>query len=54
VSLRVLRDAKTIDQARDAAESLLAADPELTATPDLAAAVQEVERSSASGFLEKS
>ncbi|WP_107771617.1 ATP-dependent DNA helicase RecG [Nocardioides sediminis] len=54
VSLRVLRDAKTIDQARDAAESLLGADPELAAAPDLAAAVQEVERSSASGFLEKS
>jgi ATP-dependent DNA helicase RecG len=54
VSLRVLRDARTIDQARDAAESLLAADPELSATPDLAAAVQEIERSSASGFLEKS
>ncbi|WP_457207471.1 ATP-dependent DNA helicase RecG, partial [Nocardioides sp. P5_C9_2] len=54
VSLRVLRDAATIDRARDAAESLLAADPDLAATPDLAAAVQAVERSSASGFLEKS
>lgn len=54
VSLRVLRDAATIDRARDAAESLLAADPELSGTPDLAAAVQEIERSSVSGFLEKS
>jgi ATP-dependent DNA helicase RecG len=54
VSLRVLRDAATIDRARDAAESLLAADPDLTSTPDLAAAVREIERSSASGFLEKS
>jgi ATP-dependent DNA helicase RecG len=54
VSLRVLRDAATIDRARDAAESLLAADPELAATPDLAVAVRAVERSSASGFLEKS
>ena len=54
VSLRVLRDAATIDRARDAAESLLAADPQLAATPDLAAAVRAVELSSASGFLEKS
>ena len=54
VSLRVLRDAATIDRARDAAESLLAADPDLASTPDLAAAVQEIERSSVSGFLEKS
>jgi ATP-dependent DNA helicase RecG len=54
VSLRVLRDATTIDRAREAAEELLADDPELTAAPDLAAAVQEIERSSASGFLEKS
>lgn len=54
VSLRVLRDAATIDRARDAAESLLAADPELAATPDLAAAVREIELSSVSGFLEKS
>ena len=54
VSLRVLRDAATIDQAREAAEALLADDPDLAATPALAAAVGEIERSSASGFLEKS
>ncbi len=49
VSLRVLRDAATIDRARDAAESLLAADPDLASTPDLAASVHEIERSAAPG-----
>ncbi|KQV72890.1 ATP-dependent DNA helicase RecG [Nocardioides sp. Root122] len=53
VSLRVLRDEKTIVRARDAAEALLSEDPGLTQAPDLAAAVAEVERSAASGFMEK-
>ena len=53
VSLRVLRDEKTIVRAREGAEELLAEDPELTDFPELAAAVAEVERSSASDFLEK-
>ncbi|CUR56152.1 ATP-dependent DNA helicase recG [metagenome] len=53
VSLRVLRDEKTIVRARDAAEALLSEDPGLAQSPDLAAAVAEVERSAASGFMEK-
>jgi ATP-dependent DNA helicase RecG len=53
VSLRVLRDEKTIVRAREAAEALLSGDPGLTRAPDLAAAVAEVERSAASGFMEK-
>ncbi|RYC12894.1 ATP-dependent DNA helicase RecG [Nocardioides zhouii] len=53
VSLRVLRDEKTIVRAREAAEALLSVDPGLTRAPDLAAAVAEVERSAASGFMEK-
>jgi ATP-dependent DNA helicase RecG len=53
VSLRVLRDEKTIVRAREAAEALLSDDPGLSHAPDLAAAVAEVERSSASGFIEK-
>ncbi|MGL5826072.1 MAG: ATP-dependent DNA helicase RecG [Nocardioides sp.] len=53
-TLRVLRDEQTIVAARTAAMSLIAEDPELTATPELAAAVLELERSSASEFMEKS
>ena len=53
VTLRVLRDEKTIVAAREAAETLLSEDPGLDRTPDLAAAVAEVERSTASEFLEK-
>ncbi|UFN45760.1 ATP-dependent DNA helicase RecG [Nocardioides okcheonensis] len=53
VSLRVLRDEKTIERAREAAEALLSEDPGLGKAPDLAAAVAEVERSAASGFMEK-
>ncbi|WP_374456442.1 ATP-dependent DNA helicase RecG [Nocardioides sp.] len=53
VSLRVLRDEKTIVRAREAAEALLSEDPGLAQAPDLAAAVVEVERSAASGFMEK-
>jgi ATP-dependent DNA helicase RecG len=48
-----LRDEKTIIRAREAAEALLSGDPGLTRAPDLAAAVAEVERSAASGFMEK-
>ena len=53
VTLRVLRDEKTIVRAREAAEALLSEDPALAHAPDLAAAVAEVERSAASGFMEK-
>jgi ATP-dependent DNA helicase RecG len=53
VSLRVLRDEKTIERAREAAEALLSEDPALEQAPDLAEAVAEVERSAASGFMEK-
>lgn len=53
VTLRVLRDEKTIVRAREAAEALLSEDPALAQAPDLAEAVAEVERSAASGFLEK-
>jgi ATP-dependent DNA helicase RecG len=53
VSLRVLRDEKTIVRAREAAEALLSEDPALAQAPDLADAVAEVERSAASEFMEK-
>ena len=53
-SLRVLRDEKTIVAAREAAEELLADDPELASAPLLADAVREVEDSQHSAFLEKS
>jgi ATP-dependent DNA helicase RecG len=53
-TLRVLRDERTIVEARQAALSLLADDPRLTAAPELAAAVTELEGSQASEFMEKS
>jgi ATP-dependent DNA helicase RecG len=53
-NLRVLRDEKTILEARSAATALLDADPELAGAPDLAAAVAELEQSVRSDFLEKS
>ena len=53
VTLRVLRDEKTIVRAREAAEALLSEDPALAQAPDLAAAVAEVERSAASAYLDK-
>ena len=53
VTLRVLRDEKTIVRARESAEALLSEDPALAQSPDLAAVVEEVERSAASGFMEK-
>ncbi|CAN5376253.1 ATP-dependent DNA helicase RecG [soil metagenome] len=53
-SLKVLRDEKTIVEARDAAEQLLDADPELRGTPLLAAAVTSLEDSVQADFIEKS
>jgi len=53
ISLRVLRDEKLIVRAREAAEALLSEDPALAQSPHLAAVVDEVERSAASGFMEK-
>ncbi|PVG82625.1 ATP-dependent DNA helicase RecG [Nocardioides gansuensis] len=53
VTLRVLRDEETIVMARHAAEELLADDPTLRSAPALAQAVAEVERSTASDYLEK-
>ena len=53
-ALRVLRDEETITQAREAAEALLDRDPALAAAPDLARAVEDLERSSASDFMDKS
>ncbi|MBD3946844.1 ATP-dependent DNA helicase RecG [Nocardioides ganghwensis] len=53
VTLRVLRDEKTIVRAREAAEALLSEDPALAQAPALAAAVAEVERSAASAYLDK-
>ncbi len=53
LTLRVLRDEKTIVRAREAAEALLSEDPALTQSPELATVVEEVESSAASGFMEK-
>ena len=53
-NLRVLRDEDTIVSAREAAETLLADDPDLTSAPRLAAAVAEMEQSRQSEFMEKS
>ena len=53
-TLRVLRDEKTIVEARAAAITLLEGDPTLAASPELAAAVEGMERSRASEFMEKS
>jgi ATP-dependent DNA helicase RecG len=52
-TLRVLRDEQTIVSAREAAEALLAADPDLARTPELAAAVADLEHSRHSDFMEK-
>ena len=54
VSLRVLRDEKTIVRAREAAEELLSADPVLAQAPGLARAVDEMEKTRESEFMEKS
>ncbi len=53
-NLRVLRDEATIVAAREDAEALLGADPRLVGAPALAAAVDEMEHSGHSGFMEKS
>ncbi|WP_166140313.1 ATP-dependent DNA helicase RecG [Nocardioides ochotonae] len=53
-NLRVLRDEKTIREAREAASLLLDTDFELRQAPELAAAVAEMERSVQSDYLEKS
>lgn len=53
-TLRVLRDEKTIVRAREAALALLEDDPRLTALPQVAAAVDELEASAEASYLEKS
>jgi ATP-dependent DNA helicase RecG len=52
--LRVLRDEKTIVEARETAVGLLADDPELAEAPGLQVLVTELERSRHSEFMEKS
>lgn len=54
VTLRVLRDEKTIVRAREAADELLAEDADLGPYPVLAAAVAAVEASQHSEFVDKS
>ncbi|QIK77002.1 ATP-dependent DNA helicase RecG [Nocardioides piscis] len=54
ITLRVLRDEKTIVRAREAADELLAEDAELSTWPGLAHAVLEVEASQHSEFVDKS
>ena len=52
-TLRVLRDEQTIVDAREEAEALLAADPDLADAPALAEAVANLEHSRQSDFMEK-
>ncbi|WP_114422760.1 ATP-dependent DNA helicase RecG [Nocardioides houyundeii] len=52
-NLRVLRDEKTIIAAREAAEALLAEDPSLATWPRLAEAVDRMQASTESEFMEK-
>ena len=54
VTLRVLRDEKTIIRAREAADELLAEDAGLAPYPTLAAAVADIEASQHSEFMDKS
>ena len=54
VTLRVLRDEKTIVRAREAAEQLLTEDPDLAGAPVLARAVDEMEQTRESAYMEKS
>ena len=54
VTLRVLRDEKTILRAREAADELLGEDADLATYPGLAAAVAEIEASKHSEFVDKS
>jgi ATP-dependent DNA helicase RecG len=53
-NLRVLRDEKTILEARAAATALLDADPDIAHAPDLAVEVAALEQSVQSDFMEKS
>jgi ATP-dependent DNA helicase RecG len=53
-NLRVLRDEKTIVEAREAAIALLAADPGLDQAPELRQRVTELQESRQSDFMEKS
>ncbi|KQW53563.1 ATP-dependent DNA helicase RecG [Nocardioides sp. Root1257] len=53
-TLRVLRDEKTIVQAREASVTLLDSDPDLAQAPALATAVTRLEESVQSDFMEKS
>ncbi|MGB0100481.1 MAG: ATP-dependent DNA helicase RecG [Nocardioides sp.] len=53
-NLRVLRDEKTIVQAREAANALLDTDDALRHAPDLAAAVARLEESVQADFMDKS
>jgi ATP-dependent DNA helicase RecG len=53
-NLRVLRDEKTIVDARNAATTLLETDPDLAGAPDLARMVAEIERTEGAQFLERS
>ena len=53
-NLRVLRDEKTIVQAREAANALLDADADLAHAPDLAAEVHRLELSVQADFMDKS
>ncbi|MFS3128890.1 ATP-dependent DNA helicase RecG [Nocardioides sp. Bht2] len=52
--LKVLRDEKTILEARSAAEELMEADPELLTEPGLRAEVEALELSSKSDYMERS
>ena len=54
VTLRVLRDEKTIVRAREAADELLGEDADLAGYPGLAAAVAAIEASQRSEFMDKS
>jgi ATP-dependent DNA helicase RecG len=51
--LRVLRDEDVISRARDDAQHLVAADPDLTAHPALSAAISELIDAERAEFLEK-
>jgi ATP-dependent DNA helicase RecG len=53
-TLRVLRDEKTIVEARAAAATLLDADPDLVGAPELARMVGDIERTEGAQFLERS
>jgi ATP-dependent DNA helicase RecG len=53
-NLRVLRDEKTIVEAREAATALLGDDPDLSGAPELRRRVTELQESRHSDFMEKS